>query len=213
VTNGTLKGLIEMAYDVRDFQITGGPGWADSEFFNLTAKGGSSNPSSGPLSSTQSNAEMRLLLQALLRERFQLKVRKDSKELPEYTLSVGKSGPKMTAGTNHPASSVSGINAACGQMTGTNTTMKNLAYKLSRILDRPVLDQTKLDGNYDFTLNWTPDTGPCATSISDSAPAATSGEGPSLFTALQEQLGLRLDAGKGPVEVLVIDHVEQPSPN
>jgi bla regulator protein blaR1 len=213
VTNGTLKGLIEMAYDVRDFQIQGGPGWTDSAFFDIVAKvlPPTSNP--GPGTSAKNIEETRLRLQALLRERFQLEIRRESRDLPEYILALAKSGPKMKVGSVNQAGA--GINAACGQMVGTNTTMANLAYKLSRTLGRPVVDQTGLPGNYDFVLNWTPDAGPCAASISASTPQAATdpGDGPSIFTAIQEQLGLRLESTKGPVETLVIGHVERPSAN
>jgi bla regulator protein blaR1 len=214
VTNGTLKGLIEMAYNVRDFQILRGPGWTDSEFFDIVAKDASADADSAPGASARNMEETRLRLKALLRDRFQLQIRRESKDLPEYRLSVGKSGPKLKAsGVNQAAGA--GINAACGQMAGTNTTMANLAYKLSRTLDRPVVDQTNLAGAYDFVLNWTPDTGPCAPSGSgpDSTAAANSRAGPSLFTAIQEQLGLKLQSAKGPVDTLVIEHVERPSPN
>lgn len=216
VANGTLKGLIEMAYDVRDFQILGGPGWTDSEFFDIVAKSEADASNSGPGSSSKNIEEIRRRLQGLLRERFQLEIRRESKDLPEYVLVVGKSGAKVKGSSaNQSSGSTAGINAACGQMVGTNATMANLAYKLSRTLDRPVVDQTKLLGNYDFVLRWTPDTGPCAVSISDSnsAAATSSGDGPSLFTAIQEQLGLRLESAKGPVDTLTIDHVAQPSAN
>jgi bla regulator protein blaR1 len=216
VSNGTLKGLIEMAYDLRDFQIQGGPGWADSESFDIVAKCVIAPSDSAPGAAAKSIEDTRLRLQALLRDRFQLEVRRESKDLPEYMLAVGKSGPKFKpSGADHAAGSTAGINAACGRMVGTNTTMANLAYKLSRSLDRPVVDQTALTGSYDFVLSWTPDTGPCAASNSapDSAAASNAGDGPSLFTALQEQLGLKLDSVKGPVDTLVIDHVERPSPN
>jgi len=215
VTNGTLKGLIEMAYDVRDFQIQGGPGWVDSESFDIVAKSDAA-PDAGPGRSTNGIADTRLRLQNLLRERFQLAVRRESKDLPEYVLVVGKSGAKIRPNSASPgAGSSAGVNAACGQMVGTSATMANLAYKLSRTLDRPVVDQTKLAGKFDFELRWTPDTGPCAASISDpnSGAVTSSGDGPSLFTAVQEQLGLRLESAKGPVEVLVIDRVEKPSEN
>jgi bla regulator protein blaR1 len=215
VTNGTLKGLIEMAYDVRDFQILSGPGWTNSESYDIVAK--TLAPESDSASGTTANSvqQTRLLLQALLTERFQLKIHRESRDLPEYLLVVAKSGQKMKANSTSPASSIAGINAACGQMTGTNTTMANLAYKLSRALDRPVVDRTQLSANYDFALNWTPDTGPCAASIpSSSAPTSTNSvDGPSIFTAIQEQLGLTLESVRGPVDTLVIDHVERPSPN
>jgi bla regulator protein BlaR1 len=193
VTNGTLKGLLETAYDVRDFQISGGPGWVNSERYDILAR--SASPAD--------IKETRLKVQSLLAERFRLRVHRDTKELPVYVLAVARTGSKLAAG--QVASAPEGINAGCGQMIGTRTSMANLAVKLSRQLDRPVLDRTGLSGKYDFRLDWTPDTGPCSTSSSP--------DSPSLFTALQEELGLKLESTKGPVEVLVIDQVEKPSEN
>lgn len=194
VTNGTLKGLIEMAYDVRDFQISGGPGWVNSEGYDIVAKSASGNPD-GAI------PETRRKLQGLLMERFQLSVHRETKELPIYALAVGKNGSKLAeagaaGGTN------SGIRTDCGQMTGMKATMTNLAYTLSRQLSHPVLDRTSLTGKYDFQLVWTPDT---------ACPAPT--EGPSIFTALQEQLGLKLETTKGPVEIIVIDRAEKAAAN
>jgi bla regulator protein blaR1 len=209
VANGTLKGMMEMAYDVRDFQIVGGPGWTDSESFDVVAKNTTVEADSATGNSGSGIQQARLRLRALLGERFRLLIRQESKDLPEYVLTVARNGPKIKA--NQSTGPNAGINAACGQMTATHATMANLAYKLSRALDRPVLDQTALTGNYDFVLSWTPETGPCATS--DSAPAANSPAGPSLFTAIQEQLGLKLESAKGPVDVLVIDRAERPSAN
>jgi uncharacterized protein (TIGR03435 family) len=102
-----------------------------------------------------------------------------------------------------------GINAGQGTILGESASMTQLAYKLSRLLQRPIVNNTGLEGNYDFKLEWTPDLEP-------SAPVGQPGDapgGPSIFTALQEQLGLRLEAAKGPVDVLVIDHVDKPSKN
>ena len=216
VTNGTLKGIIEMAYDVRDFQITGGPAWTDSQMFDIAAKNAASDTGSQADNSTARIEDTRLRLQALLRQRFQLKIRREMKELPVYVLEVGKKGPKLleNSAANPAGAAPAGINAGCGQMTGTNTSTANLAYKLSRLLDRSVLDRTGLTGNYDFQLSWTPDSGGCsAPSLGGSSASAGAADGPSLFTALKEQLGLMLVSQKAPVEVLVIEQVEQPSPN
>jgi len=217
VTNGTLKGIIEMAYDVRDFQITGGPAWTDSQMFDIAAKNAASDTGSQADNSTARIEDTRLRLQALLRQRFQLKIRREMKELPVYVLEVGKKGPTLleSSAANPAGASPAGINAGCGQMTGTNTSMANLAYKLSRLLDRTVLDRTSLTGNYDFQLSWTLDTGGCsAPSLSGgSSVSANAADGPSLFTALKEQLGLMLVSQKAPVEVLVIEHAERPSAN
>jgi bla regulator protein blaR1 len=216
VTNGAVKGLVEMAYDVRDFQILGGPGWVNSDLFNIVAKSASDAAGTSTSNSSASIQETRLRLQALLAQRFQLKIRRETKELPVYVLEVGQKGAKLVenSATNSAGGPPAGINAGCGQMTGTNTSMANLAYKLSRQLDRTVLDRTGLTKNYDFQFSWTPDTGGCsAPALSAGSSAATGADGPSLFTALQEQLGLRLVSQKAPVDVLVIEHVERPTAN
>jgi uncharacterized protein (TIGR03435 family) len=153
-----------------------------------------------------------------LAERFKLEVHRETRELPEYVLEVGKNGPKLTRrddASNLPNNARTGIQRSCGQMIGTNTTMANLSLYLARQLDRPVLDRTGLTGKYDFKFEWTPDTGPCATSSDGTTPTVlvSSSNAPSLFTALQEELGLKLESIKGPVDSLVIDRAERPSEN
>jgi len=192
VTNGTLKGMIETAYDLRDFQIFGGPGWVNSERYDVLAKSESA---------VEDNQAIRRRLQTLLAERFQLQLHRETKDLPEYALRVGKNGTRLSAGE---PSRVEGIERSCGQMVATRATMGNLVFMLSRQLDRPVIDDTGLPGKYKFDLKWTPDAGPCTGATDDR---------PSLFTALQEQLGLKLESIKGPVDSLVIDSAARPSEN
>jgi bla regulator protein blaR1 len=211
VTNGTLKGIIQMAYDVPDFQISGGPGWINSERFNISAKAAGPD-SADPRERIQNTRRM---LQALLAERFQLQVHRETREIPQYALVIGKNGARLT-GAAAPDSETrgSGIRAGCGQMTGTRATMANLAFALTRQMGRPVMDRTGLGGRYDFQVEWAPDTGcagPPAAPGSDAQPDVT--DRPSIFTALQERLGLKLEAVKGPVEVVVIDRVERPAAN
>jgi bla regulator protein blaR1 len=216
VKNATLKGIIEMAYDVRDFQIDGGPGWVNSRLFNITAKSTTDGRELSEASSAESIRQTRLRLQALLAQRFGLAIRRESKDLPIYALTAGKNGTKLEeSGSNNASSSPAGINAACGQMIGTRTSMANLAYKLSRLLSRPVVDRTGLSGSYDFQLHFSPETGPCSAGTFDANASGdnSASDDPSIFTAIQEQLGLKLESEKGPVDVLIIDHVEQPSPN
>ncbi len=195
VTNGTLMGIIESAFEVRDFQILGAPGWAKSDRYNIVARSASADTSS-EISVT------RRKLQTLLSQRFQLKSHQETRDLPIYVLSTGKSGSKLKEGKASDAPG--GILRACGQITGTRASMANLTAYLSRELGRPVQNHTDLSGRYDFHVDWTPDSGPCAGSATD---------GPSLFTALQEQLGLKLESTRGPVEVIVIDSVEKPDGN
>jgi uncharacterized protein (TIGR03435 family) len=133
-----------------------------------------------------------------------LGVHRETRELPEYALEVAKNGSKLVGGGAANASVSAGIQRSCGKMIATNTTMANLTVYLARQLDRLVLDRTGLTGKYSFQLQWTPDAGPCLGVADDS---------PSIFTALQEGLGLTLESIKGPVDSLVIDRVERLSEN
>jgi uncharacterized protein (TIGR03435 family) len=202
VTNGTLMGIIESAFEVRDFQIAGAPRWANSDRYHIVARSASndSTPETGDRSVEISATRRKL--QTLLSQRFQLKAHYETRDLPIYVLAAGKSGSKLKEGkaSDTPA----GIQKMCGQMTGTRASISNLTTYLSRELGRPVQDRTGLSGRYEFHVDWTPDAGPCAGSTTDAG---------SLFTALQEQLGLRLESTKGPVTVIVIDSVEKPDDN
>jgi uncharacterized protein (TIGR03435 family) len=195
VRNGTLKGLIETAYDLRDFQIFGGPGWVNSERYDVLAR-------SEAVDARQDNEAIRRRLQTLLAQRFQLQLHRETKDLPEYALRVAKNGTRLIAG--EPSGGPEGIERSCGEMIATRATMGSLVFVLSRQLDRPVIDDSGLLGKYKFDLKWTPDAGPCH---------GAAGDQPSLFTALQEQLGLKLDSIKGPVDSLAIDFAARPSEN
>src|SRR5262245_37639944 len=200
VKNGTFGGLIESAYDVREFQIVGGPAWLSLDRYDVLAR---SEPGAGAASRAEEMSATRLKLQALLADRFRLIVHREARDLPEYALVKEKSRsglapvPALT-----PLAARAGVQATCGHMTGTQALIANLTLYLSRQLNRPVLDRTGLMGRYNFELSWTPELTPC----SDSADNA-----PSIFTALREQLGLRLDAIKGPVDAIVVDRAERPS--
>jgi uncharacterized protein (TIGR03435 family) len=203
VVNATVKDLIETAYDVRSFQIEGGPRWADASKYDVDATPGT--PPQGATVPPTGWTNVRFEVQALLKDRFQLQLHRETRTAPIYSLVIAKGGIKLSV-THSPQK---GINAGQGTMFGEAASMTQLAYKLSRLLQRPVVNNTGLDGNYDFKLELTPDLGPVAPY---GQPADNSG-GPSIFSALQEQLGLRLEATKGPVDVLVIDHVDKPSEN
>jgi uncharacterized protein (TIGR03435 family) len=201
IANGTLRAILETAYDVREFQIVGGPNWVSSERYDVLARSGD-----GSRSGTRAEEilAVRARLQRLLAERFKLEVHRERRELPEYALEIAKNGPNLIEVRDTSNEARAGIQRGCGQMIGTNTTMANLSIYLARQLDRPVLDRTGLTGRYSFQFEWTPHTLPCSGSP-DSAP--------SIFTALQEKLGLKLESVKGPVDALVIDHAEKPSEN
>jgi uncharacterized protein (TIGR03435 family) len=201
VANATLKSIIETAYDVRDFQISGGPAWLDSERYYISARSHSSS----------TIPETRRKLQALLAQRFHLEVHRESKELPLYVLAVAGSRLKLSelpAAEEKPGI-FNGIQASCGRMKGTRATTANLSTYLERQVRRSVVDRTGLSGRFDFQIDWMPDPGSCVKPGDD----AGSSDGPSLFTALQETLGLKLEAARGPVEVIVVDRVQQPEPN
>jgi uncharacterized protein (TIGR03435 family) len=142
------------------------------------------------------------MLQQLLADRFALRLHRETKEITIYSLIVGKNGPKLKeGGSAGPYLS----RPSPGRLAGQRASMSSLASALAGNLGRPVIDNTGLKGGYDFSLEWTADAAP------DAVPADTSG--PSLFTALQDQLGLRLESKKAPIEVLIIDRAEKPSPN
>jgi uncharacterized protein (TIGR03435 family) len=231
-TGTTAKQLIALAYDVRDLQVSGGPSWVDSERYDIEAKEPDSVVAELPkLPPNQRAEQLRLMVQSLLADRFKLKLRHESKEHPVYALVVAKNGPKLQEakpGDTYPngMKGPDGVGHAGmmrmgpGQLAGQGTPMESLARLLSEQLGRTVLDQTGLKGNYDFTLQWTPEQGEAMMlkgpeggkpGTDNAAPPESSG--PSIFTAIQEQLGLKLESTKGPVEILVIDHVEKPSEN
>lgn len=159
--------------------------------------------------------EIREMVQALLAERFQLKVHRQTKELPAYALVVAKNGPKLAE-----AKSPNSLRLSSGgksQITFQGVPMSFLATQLTKMTGRTVLDRTGLTSSYDFTLSWTPDEKQKKTSKAKAdgggkaASTTDQASGPSLFTALEKQIGLRLQSTKGPVEVLVVDHAEKPT--
>ena len=214
--NVTLKALISQAWEVRDFQISGGPGWLDAEKYDIVAKGGASGVSEDEIrkmTEDQRNAfkaRFQLRVQSLLSDRFQLKVHRETKELPVYVLVVGKNGVKFQpSSAGGPGSGLSMRRGAAGaEVEGKGTSIASLVKLLSNQVGRTVIDQTGLKGDYDFKMSFSPDMSP---PVGDSAVAEATGA--SIFTAVQEQLGLKLESQRGPVEVLVIDGVQKPSAN
>jgi uncharacterized protein (TIGR03435 family) len=205
----TVKTLIERAYGVRsDFhQLVGAPAWVDDAKYDIVAKADELEDIS-KLSPDQEDAYIKRQnqrVQSLLADRFQLKFHSEVRQLPVFALVVAKGGPKLQAAK---AGQASGFYAGHpGRLNCAGVSMSELADDLPEDgVSRVVLDKTGLTGRYDFKLRWTPDDTPA------DAAAPDSGEG-SIFTALQEQVGLKLEPQKGPVEVLVIDHIERPSEN
>jgi uncharacterized protein (TIGR03435 family) len=227
VTNATLKMIIVSAYNVRDYQISGGPGWITTDRWNIEGKAeeGSIPARTGPPDPTVPDPLM-LMTQSLLEDRFQLKMHRETREAPIYELVLAKAGSKMKLSANQepvattpdapqrggPPPGMMRLNPG-GNLEGNGVAISLLARMLSEqpITGRPVIDKTGLKGLYDFMLEWTPEAVMPGLPAPPSPSADTSG--PSLFTALQEQLGLKLESAKGPTEFLVIDSVGRPAEN
>ena len=212
VKNYTVNGLVAAAYDLNPRAISGGPAWLGSDRYNIIAV--------APGDERPTYDEQMVMLKKLLAERFNLAFHREQKEFSLYELTVAKGGVKIkestapfdeasnVTSTLFPASS-GGIDHAL--MPAHNITMHEFASVLQRaILDRPVVDKTGLSGRYDFDLEWTPDESQFGGMLPRGVPDTAK---PGLFPAIQQQLGLRIEAAKGPLAVLVIDRLERPSEN
>jgi uncharacterized protein (TIGR03435 family) len=197
ITNEPVKLLLRAAFELQDVQITGGPAWLDTDRYDIEAKTGRPEKIE--------RGQLKPLLQSLLAERFNLKFHHETRELTVYALVIAKDGPKFKARTE---GDVSAMNTHGGpgksQLQATAVSMDLLAGYLGNRLGRIVVDKTGLSNSYNFTLEWTPGQAPNQ---------ALDSSAPSLVTALREQLGLRLESQKSPVEVLVIDNLQKPSEN
>jgi uncharacterized protein (TIGR03435 family) len=184
-TNITLRDCLKLAYGLKSYQISG-PAWLSEERYDIAAKAPDHTAS----------GQLMAMLQTLLTERFSLMLHRDRQELPVYALVVGKNGSKLQAVSAGDIQSRLRRDNATATLTGTKMSMADLADSLSGQVDRPVVDKTGLTGVFDVTLKWTP-----------AEKHAT--PDPALFTAIEEQLGLKLEAEKDLVEVLIIDHAEK----
>ncbi len=190
-TEGRLHDLILEAYDIQRYQIAGGPAWMQSAWFQVQAK--------APAETDK--PRIRLMLQSLLADRFQLKFHRETRTMPGYILSIDKGGPKLPpARTDLPPDSEGVLQMGSGILSR-GATIRQLAIGLNLELDQPVLDETGIKGNYDFRLRFDDIRRP------DSSPSLGS-----VFTAIHD-IGLKLQAQKVPVEVLVIDSAARPSEN
>jgi uncharacterized protein (TIGR03435 family) len=188
-------------------QIAGWPAWSTSAQYDIEAKMDDDTAAAlQKLSEKQQATRRQLMLRSLLADRFNLKVQYEIKTLPIYELVVAKGGSKLKE-SHASETNTNGI----GRLTAQAMPMADLALILTIQVNRIVVDKTGLTGQYDFALRWTPDPGGEPPDGSGSLPEGDSG--PSIFTALQEQLGLRLESTKAPVQVLVIDHIERPTEN
>jgi len=204
VKNITLKGLMRYAWDVRDLQISGGPAWLDSDRWDIAATAGREI----------TEDERKEMLQTLLLDRFRMTIRRETKELPVYTLVVGKNGSKLKPNTDGRKSrfSMEASDKGLARLAGEDVSVHRLAVVLVGQVGRNVIDRTGLEGNFDFTLEWVPDPANMPM-INGAKPDGSGLNGASIFTAVQEQLGLKLEATKGPVEILVIERAEKATEN
>jgi bla regulator protein blaR1 len=254
-TNVTLRMLIRNAYQLQDFQISGGPGWLNSDHFDIVAKidpavqesinaaRGGIGPATAP---GQRPNPLQLMIRSLLAERFKLAVHTETKEQPIYALVLARSDGKLgsdlkkseidcaalmaargrgAAAAPPPGPPLPGDRLPCairigpGNLAASGGSLAQFAQSLGMFVGRVVVDKTGLTGGYDITLTWTPDQLPQrAPGTPGDQPIRVNGieidpNGPSIFTAVQEQLGLKLDSQKGPVEMLVIDRAEKPVEN
>ncbi len=222
VTNNSLRNIIRNAYNVQNYQIIGGPDWINTARWDITAKA----PDDAP------PPQLLLMLRTLLADRFKLVIRNETREMPIYALirarADGRLGPQLRpsnvdcaalfaaakAKGEVPSPTTNGrptcgTRTTRGSMMTTGVAMADFARNLGPFTGRPVVDKTSLTGVYDLDLTWTPEEAPPGPGGTSAQPPPSTDSG-SLYTAVQEQLGLKLDAQRGPVDVLVIESVERP---
>jgi uncharacterized protein (TIGR03435 family) len=214
VVNNELANVIDNAYGMRRYQLIGGPDWIESDRYNIRAKAAGDVP----------RDELMKMLQALLAERFQLRVHRETRELPIYVMRVAKGGLKLPRSREggcivfdprnppRPAPGQAPLPGCGNNLIRTNSwnataiDMKGAAAALVGVLERSVVDRTGVDGTFDIHVEWTPDQAAAGVDAGSNADGSAS-----LFTVLEDQLGLRVESARGPVDVLVIDHVERPT--
>jgi len=202
----TLKLLIAAAYNLNAKEIAGGPAWIESDHYDIVAV--------TPGEVRPTHDEQMAMLRNLLADRFKLTFHREQKEFSIYELEVAKGGPKLkasTASADAPVALISTVYPQRMVLPARNATMSDLVSLMQRaMLDRPVVDKTGISGRFDFDLEWAPD----ETQFGGEVPIA-SADAPTapLFTAIQQQLGLKLEATRGPVDALIVDEAERPSEN
>jgi uncharacterized protein (TIGR03435 family) len=206
ILNSTLKFCVEMAWDVKDFQVSGASGWMDGDRYDIDAV--AANPFT--------KDEFRKMLKTLLADRFGLAVHTEMQERPGYVLVAGKNGAKLAPPIEDPSVLFSRTASGDRTLTATSISVKRLAEALSSALGAIVVDQTGIEGQYNTSFQWTPDASePRMSKSGEPLPPlpADVTPGPSIFTALQEKLGLRLESKKVPAEVIVIERANRPTEN
>jgi uncharacterized protein (TIGR03435 family) len=205
VKNLTLGFLMAFAYEMPARQIVGKPAWMDTDKWDIVAK--------PDIPGMPSNSQTKVMMQKVLAERFGLRFHQETRKLAAYVLIVSKDGPKMTK-TADASLSPNFLLYPSGTLIARSATMADLTQSLqNHILGQPLVDKTGLQGRWDFTMKWTPDETQFTDAPVPVPPPAEDASAPPLFTAIQDQLGLKLESQKADAPVLVIDHVDHPSPN
>jgi uncharacterized protein (TIGR03435 family) len=212
VINNELANVIGNAWNVERYRMTGGPGWIDSDRYDIDAK----------VDGSPSRPEMMAMLQVLLAERFKLRTHFESRQGPVYNLTVAKGGLKIRSRSDQncvsfdpatpgprPANTCGNDHISNSAWTASNIDMAGAVRALSVMMGRTVIDKTGYVGTFDVKIEWTADQSPFGASTASAGDAT----GPAFSTMLEEQLGLKLESARGPVEMLVIDHIERPSEN
>jgi len=198
IENQIVEDLLWFAYGVHAKQIVDGPAWLETQSFDIVGQ--------ADLDGIPNLQQTQEMVQKLLESRLSLKLHREKRDLSIYAIEVAKGGPKLVRSAERPDALPTQSGGGSGGERArkfTNNSMSDFALGMQSFLDRPVVDETGLTGKYDFVLKWTPD----ETESTDPHAA------PGIFTAVQEQLGLKLEPTRGPTDVLVIDHVERPSEN
>ena len=204
-TNFTVEMLIELSYGLHASQVAGAPGWFAQRYdFDGVPD----------IEGVPSRKQQYIMVQKLLADRFQLKFHHEQRQLSVYAITVAKGGPKMSRSASPPDQPITFMFHGLGDLTVRNLTIKDFAmwFQEGGIIDKPVVDHTGLTDRYDFTLKWTPDQSQFGSSPVP-PPRDDPNAPPSLWTAVQEQLGLKIEPTRALDDVIVIDHVERPSPN
>lgn len=213
VVNNELANVIDNAYGIRRYQLVGAPDWVDSDRYNIQAKA----------AGDATREELMLMVRSLLVERFKLRVHRETREMPIYVLTVARGGvkaPRSVPGActvfdpRNPPRPGTPRAPSCGNnlirtstWNATAIDMKSAAEALVGVLGRSVVDRTGVEGRFDIQVEWTPDQAPAGVD----GVASTANAAPPLFTVLEDRLGLKVESARGPVDVIVIDHVERPT--
>ena len=209
-TNYSVFQLILQALGAQSYQLSGGPSWVRDDRFDIVARNDGAEERVPPGDVSRQEAQIarhRARLRNLLETRFQLVLREEVKELPVYSLTVDKGGPKLKEAEPKGGTSINNGNGA-GSIKGEGLTMARICTALGSVLQRPVVDETGLTGAYDLELKYSTDE-----AMAGKEKAIEDITGPTIFTAVRESLGLRLTGKKGPVKTWVIERVEKPSEN